>query len=112
MLERVTQSTMFKTLNIRALFVAAIASLLLVVSVVLGSRRLQNFDAALIAYLFGTIFASFGIVYRYVVWLQRPPTKLYWKKGWSLFFSGNFLPLGLAVLKRFWNDAILQRFVL
>lgn len=103
---------MFRTLNFKALSIALLATSLLVISVIAGSRRLQNFDAALIAYLFGTIFASFGIVYRYVVWLQRPPTKLYWKRGWKLFFSRKFLILGWALVVRFWNDAILQRFVL
>jgi hypothetical protein len=102
---------MFKTLNFRALVAATSFTLALMVAVVLGSRRLQNFDAALIAYLFGTIFASFGIVYRYAVWLQRPPTQLYWKRGWQLFFSGNFLKHGLALLARVWDDLILQKFV-
>ena len=58
--------------NIRALLTATLASVLMIVMVFFGSRNLQNFDAALITYLFGTVFAFFGIVYRTTVWLQRP----------------------------------------
>src|SRR4051812_38212499 len=40
----------------------------------IGSGGLRWFDAALSGYLAGTLFAIFGTVYRYRVWLQRPPT--------------------------------------
>jgi hypothetical protein len=103
---------MLRTLNFRALLVAATATLLLVLAIFAGSRRLQNFDAALFAYLFGTVFAFFGIAYRYAVWLQRPPTRLYWNRGWSLFFSRRLFVLGWAFLVHFVNDIIIQRFVL
>jgi hypothetical protein len=55
---------------------AALAAL-----IVLGSRNLNHFDAALVGYTFATLFATFGITYRYVMWLQRPPTRLYWRRG-------------------------------
>jgi hypothetical protein len=54
--------------------------------IVIGSRNLDHFDAALVAYTFATLFATFGVTYRYAMWLQRPPTKLYWKRGWQMFF--------------------------
>jgi hypothetical protein len=38
---------------------------------VLGSGTLRWFDAALVGYLFGTLFAIFGVVYRFLVWLRR-----------------------------------------
>ena len=72
---------MFNTLNLRAALIAAAATLLLVASILIGSRNLGNFDPALIAYLFGCIFACFGVVYRYTVWLQRPPTWRYFARG-------------------------------
>ncbi len=103
---------MFRTLNLKALSWAVLSVGILIGSIIIGSRRLQNFDAALIAYLFGTIFACFGIVYRYCVWLQRPPTRLYWKRGWQLFFSHRFLGHGWALVYRFLQDGIAQRFVL
>jgi hypothetical protein len=67
----------------------------MIILVFYGSRKLQNFDAALITYLFGTVFAFFGIVYRYSVWLQRPPTWIYFKRGVSYLFTGK-------VFSHFW----------
>ena len=65
-----------------SLFTAALAGL-----IVLGSRNLSHFDAALVAYTFASLFAVFGITYRYAMWLQRPPTALCWKRGWQVFFK-------------------------
>jgi hypothetical protein len=102
---------MFSTLNRRALLYATIALLLVVGLVYIGSRNLQNFDAALIAYLFGTIFAVFGIVYRYSVWLQRPPTRLYWKRTWQFLFSSRFIPYTGYFLKKFVQNIMFQKFI-
>src|SRR5262245_65731284 len=52
---------------------------------VLGSGNLRWFDAALVGYLFGTLFAIFAVVYRYLVWLQRPPTARLNVRGWEAF---------------------------
>jgi hypothetical protein len=60
--------------------------------IVLGSRNLAHFDAALIGYTFATLFATFGITYRYAMWLQRPPTQMYWRRGWRVFLSPRALP--------------------
>src|SRR5262245_14543144 len=68
------------------LFTAILAAL-----IVLGSRRLAHFDAALVGYTFATLFATFGITYRYAMWLQRPPTRKYWKRGWQAFFRPKYL---------------------
>jgi len=51
----------------------------------LGSDRLVWFDAALVGYLFGLMFAVFGIAYRYSVWLRRPPTTMLNRRGWDAF---------------------------
>ena len=55
--------------------------------ILLGSRNLAHFDAALVGYTFATLFAMFGITYRYAMWLQRPPTRMYWRRGWRAFLS-------------------------
>ena len=55
--------------------------------IVIGSRRLNHFDAALVGYTFATLFATFGITYRYAMWLRRPPTRMYWRRGWSAFVT-------------------------
>lgn len=52
-----------------------------------GSGQLAWFDAALVGYLFGTVFAVFGVVYRYSVWLRRPPTAMLNRRGWDAFRS-------------------------
>ena len=51
----------------------------------IGSDGLVWFDAALIGYLFGVIFMVFGVIYRYKVWVQRPPTAMLNRRGWEAF---------------------------
>ena len=63
----------------------------LAAAIVVGSRNLQHFDAALVGYTFATLFAAFGISYRYAMWLNRPPTRMYWRRGWQAFFSRRTL---------------------
>ena len=50
-----------------------------------GSRNLQNFDPALVIYTFAVVFATWGVVYHYNVWLEKPPTRVYWDRGWELY---------------------------
>jgi hypothetical protein len=38
-----------------------------------------------VIYTFATIFATWGVVYHYRVWLDKPPTRVYWERGWQLF---------------------------
>lgn len=64
---------------------------LLIAAIVVGSRNLQNFDAALVVYTFAVIFATWGVGYHYAVWLQKPPTRLYWRRGWQLAFRRGLL---------------------
>jgi hypothetical protein len=75
-------------------------SALLAGLIVLGSRNLAHFDAALVGYTFATLFAAFGITYRYAMWLQRPPTALYWRRGWQLFFTPRYLGRNLLQFGR------------
>jgi hypothetical protein len=71
---------------VRAGIRGMIAMLVLAGLILLGSRRLAHFDAALVGYLFASLFAMFGITYRYSMWLQRPPTAMYWRRGWQAIF--------------------------
>src|SRR3954464_11181510 len=59
--------------------------------IVVGSRTIQHFDAALVGYTFAVLFATFAITYRYAIWLQRTPTRRYWNRGWQVFFSRKYL---------------------
>ncbi len=73
---------------------------ILALLIVFGSRSLDHFDAALVGYTFATLFATFGITYRYAMWLQRPPTRLYWRRGWQAFLQPSALGRNLATLGR------------
>src|SRR3954453_21624420 len=77
-----------------------IATATLAALIVFGSRRLSHFDAALVGYTFASLFAAFGITYRYTIWLQRPPTRMYWRRGWQAFLSPKNLARNLVVLVR------------
>jgi hypothetical protein len=70
----------------------------LAVLIVMGSRRLAHFDAALVGYTFAARFATFGITYRYCMWLQRPPTRRYGVRGWQLFLTPRYLGRNLVQL--------------
>ena len=70
--------------GIRAGAWATLLTLALVAAIVVGSRNLANFDAALVIYTFAVIFATWGVVYHYNVWLDKPPTRLYWRRGWQI----------------------------
>ncbi|MGK7392493.1 MAG: MFS transporter [Candidatus Cyclobacteriaceae bacterium M2_1C_046] len=102
---------LFKTLDRIALIKATIAAVLVIILVLIGSRNLQNFDAALIAYLIGTIFAVFGVAYRYSVWVQRPPTKMYWRRSMQFLFSRFFFPYMFRSSKLFVRNILFQRFI-
>jgi nitrate reductase gamma subunit len=89
-----------------------VSVLVLLVLVYIGSEGLRWFDAALAPYLFGTLLAVFATVYRYVVWLRRPPTALLNQRGWQAFKRGghrgrNTLALGGMVV----TNLALQLFI-
>ena len=86
--------------RIRAGVTATLFTGLLVAAIVVGSRNLQNFDPALVIYTFATIFATWGVVYHYRVWLDKPPTRVYWERGWQLFREAGVFR-GVARLVRF-----------
>jgi hypothetical protein len=66
--------------------------------ILVGSRNLAHFDAALVAYTFASLFAAFGITYRYAIWLQRPPTALYWRRGFEVFLRRGHVVSNLRLL--------------
>ncbi len=99
------------TATVWALLVTAVLARL----IVLGSSRLEHFDAALVGYTFASLFAVFGITRRYAMWLQRPPTAMYWKRGWTVLLlllhprhvGGNLL----RVVRRLALDLALNGFI-
>ena len=100
--------------RVRAGAWAALVTAGLAAMIVVGSRNLQHFDAALVGYTFATLFAAFGISYRYAMWLNRPPTRMYWRRGWQAFFSrralgGNTISLARRALVEFAANAYIFR---
>ncbi|GMW02200.1 MAG: hypothetical protein AMXMBFR84_33360 [Candidatus Hydrogenedentota bacterium] len=80
---------MIRPEKLRATVYSAIVTGFLTLLIVVGSRNLEHFDAPLVAYTFATLFATFGITYRYAIWLQRPPTAVFWRRGWQAFLQRN-----------------------
>lgn len=87
-----SERVLMERLDFKAVRNGLVASLLLCVGIYFGSGRMKHFDPALIAYTSAVVFATFGLVYRYSVWLQKPPTQLYWKRGWQFFLRPSRLP--------------------
>jgi hypothetical protein len=91
----------------------ALSTLALGAAIVVGSRNLAHFDAALVAYTFACLFATFGIVYRYTMWLQRPPTAMYFRRGWRVFLRPRALVRNAFMLgRRIVVEVLLNRFIL
>jgi hypothetical protein len=49
----------------RASVRGVVAVVVLGILILIGSRNLAHFDAALVAYTFSVLFATFGLTYRY-----------------------------------------------
>lgn len=63
---------------------ASMVTALLAASILVGSRNLENFDPALVIYTFAVVFAVWGIVYHYAVWLNKPPTRRFFERSFEL----------------------------
>ena len=98
--------------SLKAVGWGGLVTLLMAALIVVGSRNLSHFDAALVGYTFAVLFAAFAITYRYAMWLQRPPTALYWKRGWQVFLRPRHLARNLITwLQRETSDFALNRFI-
>lgn len=88
------------------------AALLVLVGIYAGSGAFSRFDSPLAAYAAATVFASFAIVYRYAMWLQRPPTWHYFKTTWKLFLRPSHLPRNLIrLVGLLWRNIFAQTFI-
>lgn len=95
----------------RPLARAALATLVLAGAVYAGNGGGRWLDPALLGYLIASLFACFGVTYRYFSWLERPATAMYWR--WTV--RALLSPKGLArlprVLARLADQMVLQRFI-
>lgn len=90
---------------------ATLGTGLLVALIVVGSRNLQYFDAALVIYTFAVVFATWGVLYHYNVWLQKPPTRVYWERGWELFRRDGLIRGVPRLLALTSTQILAQRFI-
>jgi hypothetical protein len=98
--------------RLRAAAWGVITTGLLGALIVAGSRNLAHFDAALVGYTFATLFATFGITYRYAMWLERPPTRMYWRRGWQAFLAPSTIPRNVVnAVRRIVFDIAGNRFI-
>ncbi len=84
---------------------------LLGAGIVLGSRNLRDFDPILLTYTFGVLFSAFAVAYRYAVWLQRPPTKLYLRRGLQILVRGAVLGKLFFMLGAAYKNLVAHRFI-
>lgn len=95
-----------------ATLIAIAVTVVLLLLIFIGSRGLRDFDAALIGYAVGTVFAAAALVYRYTLWISRPPTWRYFRAGWVNFLSWrNFRHYALLIPKAWWTDIFAQTFI-
>jgi hypothetical protein len=96
----------------KAIFWGLFTAALLGVAIFVGSRNLRHIDAALVGYTFACLFAAFGLGYRYSMWLQRPPTRRYWWRGWQSFLrKGHFWDSLKHFVARFVGMFLLNLFI-
>jgi MFS transporter, NNP family, nitrate/nitrite transporter len=100
-----------KTLNCLATLAALGAAALVTTLIVLGSQGLRHFDWALLPYALATIFFGAGVAYRCTAWLQRPPTKQYWRQSWRSYRIGRVLSNSAYVGQFAVNNFAAQRFI-
>ena len=88
------------------------ASVFLTLLVIVGSRNLEHYDSALFGYTIAGVIAFGAIVFRYALWLQRPATRTYWRRGWQLFLQREKLGKNTATAaKTLATNLIEQRFI-
>ncbi|MEO6034706.1 MAG: MFS transporter [Verrucomicrobiota bacterium] len=97
--------------RVRASAWATLFTLVLIAAIVVGSRNLENFDPALVIYTFAIIFATWGVVFHYNVWLDKPPTRMYWRRGWELFRSQGIFRTTLTLAGLTGRNIVAQTFI-
>src|SRR5512132_4671767 len=98
--------------NRPAILLALAASFLLTILIVVGSRNLEHYDAALFGYTIASVVAFGAIVFRYALWLQRPATRVYWRRGWKLYLQRRkFVHNTANAAKTVANNLVGQRFI-
>ncbi len=100
-------------LDRRGLLAGLAFVVVLLALVYVGSQGLRWFDAALSGYLMGTLLATFAVAYRYVVWVDRPPTRVLRARGWRAFWGRGRRLRGIVHLPDvLWRHLVGQGFIM
>lgn len=70
----------------KAFLAGLVGAALVTGAILIGSRWLAHFDAELYWYAAASVLFAFAVAYRFTVWAQRPPSRLYFKRGFQLLF--------------------------
>ena len=98
--------------NRKPVLLALAASFLLTILIVIGSRNLEHYDAALFGYTIASVVAFGAIVFRYALWLQRPATRVYWRRGRKLYLQREkFVQNTANAAKTVATNLVGQRFI-
>src|SRR3990172_1304468 len=98
--------------NRSAVLMGLAASAALTILIIVGSRNLEHYDAALFGYTVASVVAAGAVVYRYAVWLKRPATRVYWLRGWRLFRDRkNLVANTTSAAKTLTGGLIAQKFI-
>lgn len=98
--------------EVAALVGGFLVALLVVLAIFFGSGGLSRFDSPLAAYAAATVVAGFAFGYRYIMWIQRPPTWRYFVAGWRLFLRPAKLAKNIVKLVGLlWNNIVAQTFI-
>jgi NNP family nitrate/nitrite transporter-like MFS transporter len=71
----------------KALLAGVTLAALVAAGIVIGSNALKHFDAALTGYAIGSLLTAFAVGSRFMTWAQRPPSRMYFVRGFQLLFS-------------------------
>jgi len=102
---------MRQTVDPTAGLVGGVAAVSVAGLIFLGSGYLRHFDWALLAYALAAIGSAAATAYRATLWLQRPPTRRYWRQGWRLFWRGGALRHSVSLSRSLLANFAAQRFV-
>jgi hypothetical protein len=95
-----------------AVLMALAASAGLPVLIIVGSRNLEHYDAALFGYTVASVVAFGAVVFCYAIWLQRPATRVYWRRGWKLFRDRkNLIANTSSAAKTIVGGMAIQKFI-
>ena len=87
------------------------AALMVCAAIVIGSRGLAHFDPELVFYAIGAVLTAFAVAFRFTNWAQRPPTRVYLRRGLQLMLKGKFRRRPVVIAKATTDKFVAQNFI-